>query len=1117
MAQAWNERLQSELNQLVSKKSAAALHEKYASAFPNDYKDDYTPRQAAHDIEHLEKLNESTLLALSFYISQLKQSAGIHIRLFQFNKLLALSDVLPMLENFGLRTENEHPYQIILKNNQSLWISDFVVSTTHASPTDHVIHLFQEAFLQVNAGIAENDGFNHLVLSAALSWQQITILRMYAKYLRQTGFRFSQPYIEKALINNPAITTNLVNLFETLHNPKNGKQAVTQAGKIEKTILKSLGSVSSLDEDKIIRRMLDLIKYTLRTNYFQRDANNKPKNYLSVKLHSRKLPDMPQPVPLYEVFVYSTDFEAIHLRNAQIARGGLRWSDRPEDFRTEVLGLMKAQVVKNAVIVPSGAKGGFVIKNPTSDAITCYKSFLRGLLDITDNIKNKRFIPPVNVICYDDIDPYLVVAADKGTASFSDIANSVSAEYEFWLGDAFASGGSNGYDHKKMGITARGAWESIKRHFRELNIDPLKTDITVIGIGDMSGDVFGNGMLYSKHIRLVGAFDHRHIFIDPEPDATISYYERTRLFDLPRSSWADYNAKLISKGGGIFSRSLKSITLTPQMKKIFATEENELTPNELIRTMLKAPIDLLFNGGIGTYVKAANESNADVGDRTNEYCRINGNELRCKIVGEGGNLGFTQLGRVEFALNGGLINTDFIDNSAGVDCSDHEVNLKILLDQQVQSGKMSIKDRNKLLISLTDEVAEIVLRDNFYQALVMSFSAYHAPKNIGLHMNYIQELENQQIINRSIEFLPSAKELAERKASGHGLTRPELAVLLAYTKIAIKKEILKSDLTDDPYLKELQETAFPPAVRKKYKSIMNDHRLAKDIVATQISNRIINEMGITFVYRLQMETGATTTEIIKAHTIASQIFNKSELQKVILSLDFKISMPDQYNMLFHIRNLINLATRWFLHGKHLQNDLRSTIEHYRTRVQKLEKMVPSLMSGLTSTFMKKLIADFVQTGISEEIAMRIATYRAIYTALNIIEVATKHNFDLEKTAKVYFHAGERINLVWYRDQINTDSREGHWNTLARLALRDELDISQRTLTLAIMKCDAKEKDPIKLIDLWMDKNQRSMERWNRITTMLTTSTNLEYTMFFIAIRELVGLIVATIDSSHTVF
>jgi glutamate dehydrogenase len=712
-------------------------------------------------------------------------------------------------------------------------------------------------------------------------------------------------------------------------------------------------------------------------------------------------------------------------------------------------------------------------------------------------------------VCYDDADPYLVVAADKGTATFSDTANSISKECHFWLGDAFASGGSAGYDHKKMGITARGAWESIKRHFRELEINTETTIITVIGIGDMSGDVFGNGMIYSKHMKLIAAFDHRHIFVDPNPEPEASYHERERLFNLPTSSWEDYNPQLISNGGGVFKRSLKSIPISTQMQQALGIQDSALAPNELIRAILKAPVDLFFNGGIGTYVKSSVEHHVDVGDRTTDYCRVNGNELRCRVVGEGGNLGFTQLGRVEYALSGGLINTDSIDNSAGVNCSDHEVNLKILFDAEIQKGKLAPEDRNPLLASLTQEVADLVLLDNFSQALVMSFSAFSAKKNFGLYTNYIKELENIGILNRRVEFLPDDKQLAERASAGQALTRPELSVLLAYTKIHVKHEILASKLTEDPYLSQILVTAFPSSVRKKYKAALNEHRLRRDIIATQLSNQVANEMGITFVYRLQMETGATIEEIVRAYAVASSIYGTRELQKMIVAMDFKIPMADQYEMLYNIRQLLNLSTRWFLHSNHLKEDLQKLIDHYSTHIKTLVDVIPSLMGGFTKQYLESLSEKFLKAGLPVEMARRIATYRAIYTSLNIIDVATNNNFDLAKTAKVYFASGENINLVWFRDQIASDSREGHWNTLARLTLRDELDISQRALTLAIMKNDKNNMNADKLIKKWMNNNKRALDRWERLLEMLHSSGQIEYTMFFIAIRELMGLIVTS--------
>lgn len=1118
MAPTWKEHLQEKLLKAYGAKKGKALNEKYANCFPASYRDDCSTTTAVHDIAYLEQLTDENRLALNLYMNPDDPESTLHLRLFQWQKPFPLSDILPMLENLSLRTENERPHKITLANNNTLWVSDFVVVYTRGKlDFQSVDALFEDAFTQIYYGKAENDGFNQLVLGASLSARDIIILRAYAKYLHQIGFRFSQHYIEKALINNTTLAKLLVQYFIAMHKPGKQNQLANQKEELEKQILFNLEAVTSLDEDKIIRRIFEIIKATIRTNYFQ-TVNDEPKEYLSLKIHSRQISDMPLPTPLYEIFVYSPRFEGIHLRNAKVARGGIRWSDRREDFRTEVLGLMKAQVVKNGVIVPSGAKGGFVLKAAPREAtreviqaevVYCYKAFIHGLLDLTDNIKGKKFIRPPQVVCHDDIDPYLVVAADKGTATFSDIANSISNEYEFWLGDAFASGGSKGYDHKKMGITARGAWESVKRHFRELDIDTNQKDITVVGIGDMSGDVFGNGMLYSNHIKLLAAFDHRHIFIDPNPEPKAAFKERQRLFNLPTSSWEDYNSKLISKGGGVFKRSLKSITITREMQQALGIEEAALAPNDLIKAILKAPVDLLFNGGIGTYVKASTESNTDAGDRTNDYTRVNGNELRCKVVGEGGNLGFTQRSRIEYSRKGGLINTDFIDNSAGVDCSDHEVNLKILLDNEMQSGKLSIKKRDEFLSSLTQEVGQLVLNDNYEQALVMSYSAYSAKKTITLHTSYIHDLESQGLLNRRVEFLPDEKELLERKAAGVGLTRPELAVLLAYTKINLKQSILQSTLPDDDFIKKIAYTAFPASITKKYQKAIDAHRLSRDIIATQLSNQIVNEMGITYVYRLQMETGATVEDIVRAYTVASRIYGTQELQRLIHSLDFKLAMNDQYDMLYNIRQLINLSTRWFLHSNHLRGDLEKVIEHYAVRIKALESLIPTLMGGYTRKYLESISDKFTKAGLSTEVARRIATHRAIYTSLNIIEVATKNDYDLTRTAKVYFASGERMHLLWFRDQIANDQREGHWNALARLTLRDELDVSQRALTVAIMNNDKKENSTVKLIEKWTHQNKRAIDRWDRLLSLLHGSSQVDYTMLFISIRELLGLILSS--------
>jgi glutamate dehydrogenase len=1109
----WKEQLRKKLIDQLASDAGGLLHNKYDNSFSASYMDNYSPEMAFDDINYIERLSPQNPLEMNFYSLSHEHGNSLQLRLFQWKKPIPLSDILPMLENFDLRTESEHPHKVKLNEN-FVYLSDFtLIYSKEDYNVDNVKALFRDAFSDVYFGLAENDGFNKLVLGASLSAQEVIILRTYAKYLLQTGFRFSQPYIEKSLANNTSITRGLVDLFITMHDPDiKGDRGF--AG-IEQQILQKLEWVTSLDEDRIIRRLLDLIKATLRTNFFQGTDDDKPCDYLAIKLNSNAIPELPLPKPLYEIFVYSPRFEAIHLRKEKIARGGIRWSDRREDFRTEVLGLMKAQVVKNTVIVPSGAKGGFVLKTIPPEAtreevqtlvIDCYKSFIRALLDLTDNILDGKFIPPVRVVCYDEIDPYLVVAADKGTATFSDIANGISKEYNFWLGDAFASGGSAGYDHKKMGITARGAWESIKRHFRELDCDVMKKEITVIGIGDMSGDVFGNGMLYSKNIKLLGAFDHRHIFIDPAPNAKLSFEERERLFKLPTSSWEDYNAKLISKGGGVFKRTLKSITLTPEMKQAFAVGDKVLTPNELIMVLLKAPVDLLFNGGIGTYVKSSQETAADVGDRTNDFCRVNGNELRCKVVGEGGNLGFTQRGRVEYALNGGLIFTDFIDNSAGVDCSDHEVNLKILLNDEVNKGVFTEENRNELLTSLTEEVAHLVLSDNHDQALVLSFSAFSAKIHIGLHTEYIKELETLNILNRRVEFLPTDKELVERKAAALGLTRPELATLMAYTKIYLKQEILASSLPEDAYLNQILKTAFPPSIREMYHREMFEHRLNRYIIATQLSNEVVNKMGLTFVYRMQRETGATTEEIIRAYTLAAHSFETDELQQTIESLDFKIPLQEKFEIVSSVRKLLILSTRWFLRGNYHEGDLKALTDHYSRGIKSIERLIPQLMTGATKQYLDSLTEKFLKLNLSTAIAERIATYKAIYTSLNIIEMATNNTIELERAARIYFAAGERMNLVWFRDQIASDTREDHWHALTRLTLRDELDSLQQALAVAILREDTQEPDPHKLIDKWVNNNQRTVARWDKFLSMLHSSATVEYTMFFIAIRELTALI-----------
>lgn len=1118
MENSWKEQLYQQVINKLGTKKGKKFAEKYCPILPLSYCEQHSADETLRDLLQIDSLSLQNPLTIDFVESP-RTEFPLHIMLYRYGSPIPLSDILPILENMGLRTYTERPYRIEVDQNEVIWISDFNVTYTRANllTLDKVKTIFNEALIKISTGVCENDGFNKLILGAGLSWREIIIIRAYAKYMQQTGFRFSKQYIEKTVDTYALIAKKLIQLFYLKFSLKQNVAIQKEKIALEHEIQTDIDAISSLDEDHIIRYFWSLIKATLRTNYFQPNAEGEPKEYLSFKLDSTKVPDLPPGQPIYEIFVYSARFEGIHLRSAKVARGGIRWSDRPEDFRTEVLGLMKAQKVKNAVIVPSGAKGGFVLKKPLMlldreqikhEVIYCYQSFIRGLLDLTDNLIDDRVVPPPNTVCYDDADPYLVVAADKGTATFSDIANGIAKEYDFWLGDAFASGGSAGYDHKKIGITARGAWESIKRHFRELDINIQQQDFTVVGVGDMSGDVFGNGLTYTNHCLLIAAFDHRHIFLDPTPNALQSFEERLRLFQLPTSSWEDYNPKLLSKGGGIYKRTVKSIAITPEVKKALAITDDSLTPNELIRAILKAPVDLLFNGGIGTYVKASSESHADVGDKTNEFCRVNGNELRCKIAGEGGNLGFTQLGRVEFALNGGLINTDSIDNSAGVSCSDHEVNIKILLNKEMNQGKLTEKKRNQLLTKMTEEVAQLVLQDNYNQALVLSFSAINTVSYSGLYQTYLKELEGVVNLDRNVEFLPDDKRLLERKASGQGLTRPELSIIMAYTKIYITSELLKSNLPDDPYFTTILETGFPSLLKKNYAEPMAKHRLRREIIATQLSNQIVNTVGITFMYRLHIETGQSIADIARAYTIAAKAYQVDHLHRLVDSLNYKLPVQTQYELLHHVRQLMNLATRWFLHHRRLEGEIARNIDHYSQSISQLERLIPDLMAGVTREYLDKMVTQFLGIGLPEEAARKIATTRAMYTLLNVTEVATQNKFNLRKTAEVYFEIGSKFSLVWFRDQIGNDSREGHWNNLARLSLRDELDNLQRRLTIVILMHDQKKLNAEELISYWFTKNSFIRQRWEQLLEMLLDSPSIDYTIFFIALRELTTLISA---------
>jgi glutamate dehydrogenase len=931
--------------------------------------------------------------------------------------------------------------------------------------------------------------------------------------LRQTGFTFSQNYIEHALINNAETTKALVQLFILRFEP--AYQERHDLNDLIKVIEQGFDSVSSLDEDRILRKLLEVIMATIRTNYFQVANDNSTKSYISFKFDPSLITELPLPRPKFEIFVYSPRVEGIHLRAGKVARGGLRWSDRREDFRTEVLGLMKAQQVKNTVIVAEGAKGGFVVKTPQTpemtrdeymkEVIQCYSIFISGMLDITDNIKEGTIIPPTHVVRYDADDPYLVVAADKGTATFSDIANGIAQEYEFWLGDAFASGGSMGYDHKKMGITSRGAWVSVQRHFREIGLDPEKDTFTVVGIGDMAGDVFGNGMLLSKKIKLLGAFNHLHIFLDPDPDPALSYEERKRLFKLPRSSWKDYNPELISTGGGVFERSAKSIKLTPEIKFILNTKKDSLAPNELIRAMLKSSVDLIWNGGIGTFVKATEETHLDVGDRTNDGIRIDASELNARVVAEGGNLGTTQLARIEYSLQGGIINTDFIDNSAGVDCSDHEVNIKILLNRMVLEGEMTLDQRNKLLEKMTDEVAALVLLDNYDQTQMLSLETSVAQQTIDLFRQYMNDMEKCGRLDRKLEYLPDDKSMQERKANNKPLTRPEIAMLLAYSKMYLKQDILASDVPEDPYFEKFLLTAFPNTMREKYFPQMKQHSLRREIIATQLCKSIVDRMGVNFVERLQRETGASIAFIIRAFTIAEGIFGMDEIWQQIMSLDYKVTQQVQYRMMLQTYYLIRRATRWFLRNRKPDINIQKTIDDFAPQIVELGKRLTMVLDAPDKEAYESAFTYLMDQDVPEKLAKSIAGYNMLFTSLDIVDAAQKHKQDLSEVAKTYYLLGNRLELNWLRELMNSYAVANQWDELARAGFRDDLDGLQGKLSTRVLDVKSKEfkdKNIDDRIDLWIQRYQFLMERWQKLLGNIKTSEAMDFVTYSVVLREL---------------
>ncbi len=1091
----------------------------FAKGFSAGYKEIFSPLLAVADVEHIRRLNAENPLAMSFH-RPMDQDHRLHFKVFHFGEALPLADQIPILENLGLKVVGEYPYTIRKSTGDSIWLHDFSLDLSQGSEDidiQKVASLFQEAFRKLWYRQAENDLFNRLVLGAGMEWREVMMFRAYARYLKQIRFGFSQHYIAETLYSNIAITRQLLELFKTRFDPDlaiDQSERKTREETIRQSIYEALEHVSVLSQDRILRRFVDVICATLRTSFYCQDAHGEPLDYMALKFSPMAIPDIPKPAPMFEIFVYSPRVEGVHLRGGKVARGGLRWSDRVEDFRTEVLGLVKAQQVKNSVIVPVGAKGGFVPKHlPSGDrdaimaeGIACYKIFIQALLDVTDNLVNGEVAYPDRVIRHDEDDYYLVVAADKGTATFSDIANGIAESYGFWLGDAFASGGSAGYDHKKMGITAKGAWVSVQRHFREQGINVQKDRVSVVAIGDMSGDVFGNGMLLSQSQALVAAFNHLHIFVDPNPDAMASWQERKRLFDLPRSSWEDYDKSLISEGGGVFSRSAKSIEITPQMQTCFGISAKRLTPTELISAILRAPIDLVWNGGIGTYVKASVESHADAGDRANDTLRINGDELNCRVVGEGGNLGLTQLGRVDFALKGGKMNTDFIDNAGGVDCSDHEVNIKILLNEVVARGDMTRKQRDVLLESMTEEVSDLVLGNNYRQAQAISLAELEAREKMEEYKRFIHYLESQGKLDRAIEFLPDDEGLNERIAANAGLTRPELSVLISYSKADLKEQLVDSRVPDDDYLAQAVTTAFPATLVDQFGDAIQNHRLRREIVATQVANSIINTMGITFINRMQQSTGSNAAAIARAFVIARDIFGMENYWQQIEQLDYQLDATLQQRMMMEFLRLLRRATRWLLRVEVHERPAREAVDYYGSRIQVLMKVHDTLLSGAMRKRWEEGVREYTQQGVPEALARVIAGLRHMFSFLSIIQAAEQTGQPLERVAAMFFAVGDRLELNWFYQELNRLDVGNHWQSLARESVRDELSFQQRSLTVALLKMQHASGDLPARLDNWIGENQPLVDRWMGILGELQTgSNNDELAMYMVAAQELAVL------------
>jgi len=1123
-ARTWGDRL---LGAVKTGSISQAEAEHYAAAFPEVYKQAVAPLGAIDDIVIIEELQDNSV---KLVLGDRDADGIAQLTWYLGGRSASLSRLLPMLQSMGVVVLEERPFTVTRPDGLPVWIYQFKISPHPDIPTPStgperaaMAQRFADAVTAIWHGLVEIDRFNELVLRAGLTWQQVAVLRSYAKYLRQAGFPYSQSHIETVINDNAGTARSMVELFEALFDPSESPRDAQAAAA---AVAADIDALVSLDTDRVLRAFASMIAATLRTNYFvTRSDSARRQNVLSFKLNPELINELPLPRPKFEIFVYSPRVEGVHLRFGQVARGGLRWSDRREDFRTEILGLVKAQAVKNAVIVPVGAKGGFVVKIPplaTGDAaadrdatrnegVSCYKLFISGLLDITDNVDKATgdVLAPSGVVRRDGDDAYLVVAADKGTATFSDIANDVAQSYGFWLGDAFASGGSVGYDHKAMGITAKGAWEAVKRHFREMGVDTQSEDFTVVGVGDMSGDVFGNGMLLSKHIRLLAAFDHRHIFIDPDPDAARSWDERKRLFDLPRSSWEDYDRSLISEGGGVYSREQKSIPITPQARAALGIADGveELTPPALIKTILKAPADLLFNGGIGTYVKAETESDADVGDRANDPVRVNGNQVRAKVIGEGGNLGITSLGRIEFDLAGGRVNTDALDNSAGVDCSDHEVNIKILIDSLVTAGKVRASDRTDLLLSMTDEVGRLVLNDNEDQNDLMGTSRANAASLLPVHARMIKDFVKDRRLNRELEALPSEKEIRRRTEAGIGLTSPELATLMAHVKLALKSELLTTDLPDQEVFASRLPSYFPSNLRERFSSDIRSHQLRREIVTTMLVNGLVDTAGITYAYRVAEDVGVGPIDAVRSYVAANAIFRVGEVWRQIrASGDNGVSVAVTDRMTLDLRRLIDRAGRWLLNYRPQPLAVGAEINRFAEKVRVLTPRMSEWLRGADKAIVEKEDGEFSSQGVPADVAYMVATGLYQYSLLDVIDIADIVDRDPAEVADCYFALMDHLGSDALLTAVSRLARDDRWHSLARLAIRDDIYGSLRALCFDVLAVGEPDENGEEKIAEWEMTNRSRVARARRTLTEIYEDEVQDLATLSVAARQIRSMI-----------